>query len=361
MGVTKRVLFISGPGRESARYRCDHQREQLELTGTSCDVSYYGDVDPARLVDGYDCFVLYRIPWDRRLARFVDRARRSGRPVLADVDDLVFDPARAHLAQAVTRLHDRERRSYERAIAALRQTLVAVDGVVASTESLRREVSAVNHATAASYNAVSQEMVLQAEAAVESRRRRTPNDGITLAYLSGTPTHDRDFLKAADGVLWALKRYPNVRFLVAGFLVLDDRFSDLSDRVTRAEYRPWQRVPQLIADIDVNLAPLEPGNPFTDAKSCVKYLEAALLGVPTIASPTTDFRRVIADGANGLLADTADDWRQALQLVVESEERRTQIGREAWHDVRAHHTTSARARHTSAAFASLVPEGIFAA
>jgi len=43
----------------------------------------------------------------------------------------------------------------------------------------------------------------------------------------------------------------------AGFLALDARFEPFSDRVTRVEYLPWQRLPELLATVDVNLAPLD--------------------------------------------------------------------------------------------------------
>lgn len=41
----------------------------------------------------------------------------------------------------------------------------------------------------------------------------------------------------------------------------------------------------------INLAPLEANNDFTDYQSELKIFEAAAMGVPTIASPTTPFRR----------------------------------------------------------------------
>ena len=41
----------------------------------------------------------------------------------------------------------------------------------------------------------------------------------------------------------------------------------------------------LLRDLDVNLAPLEPGSRFNDAKSAIKWLEAALVGTPDHRQP----------------------------------------------------------------------------
>ena len=87
--------------------------------------------------------------------------------------------------------------------------------------------------------------------------------------------------------------------------------------------RPRRRA---IAETDINLAPLEPGNPFCEAKSELKFFEAAIVGVPTIASATEPFAAAIEDGVSGLLATDTQGWRRALDLLVTSEDRRRAIG-----------------------------------
>src|SRR5438270_307388 len=77
---------------------------------------------------------------------------------------------------------------------------------------------------------------------------------------------------------------------------------------------------------DINLAPLEPSNPFCEAKSELKFFEAAVVGVPTIASATEPFAAAIEDGVSGLLANDAEGWRRALDLLVSSKDRRRAIG-----------------------------------
>jgi glycosyltransferase involved in cell wall biosynthesis len=343
------VIFVSGPGRGARRYRCEHPCEALELAGVEADVAYSADVDLASLADRFRTIVLYRVPWDDDVARLLDRAR--GATVLTDVDDLVFDPATTPYLRALDALPPDEQRLHEETIAGIGRTLAAVDGVVVSTEPLAAAAAALNPRVVVVPNVVSAEMVRAGEAARAGADRRRPP---TIAYLSGTPTHDIDFLEAAPAVLDALERFAELRFLAVGHLGLDDRFDRFGDRVERLAAVPWQRLPSVLANVDVNLAPLERDNPFTEAKSCLKYLEAAVVGVPTVASPRADFRRVIRDGENGLLADHPEAWQRALRELLESRDLCERLGEAAREDVLERHTTTARSRGAYEAFSSLV-------
>ena len=64
------------------------------------------------------------------------------------------------------------------------------------------------------------------------------------------------------------------------------------------------------------------------------YTEAALVGVPTVASPTQAYAYAVHNGENGLLAATADEWRQALTLLIEQPDLRKQVGEAARRAVR---------------------------
>jgi glycosyltransferase involved in cell wall biosynthesis len=341
----KAVMFISLQPDNAMRYRCEHHAEALGYVGCTSDVGVYGHVSLGDVASRYACFVLHRIPYGPDVASFIASVRRQGKSVFFDTDDWIFDADVARHVPAYQEMDSHTQALYRRDLTRIQQTMRACDGVIVTTESLRTLALRHNSNVLVVPNAVSQLMIQGATAALEhtsSARRLARHDTVTIGYVSGTPTHSGDFLEAADAILWALEQYPEVVFTVVGLLNLDERFERFGPRVVRMALQPWQELPQIYTTIDINIAPLERENPFTDAKSCVKYLEAALCEVPTIASPRTDFRRVIVHSENGLLVETPDEWKAALRQLIESPQLRHEMGLSAAQRVRAEETTLAR-------------------
>ena len=341
--LTKRaVLILSGCPGDAKRYRADHQAEQASMLGMTCDALVVGEIPFGSILERYRCVILHRVAWDASVERLLADAKSAGIPVLFDTDDLVFDPDAIDHVAALEEMDDDEQHLYLSGLHRYRRTLANTDGVIVSTDRLAEEASVVNGVVGLAYNAVSAEMVDLADAARPTASRRSSS--VTIAYLSGTPTHNRDFAEAADALLRVLETQPQVRFVAVGHIDLDERFDRFAGQVDRVPLQPWRSLPSILAGVDVSLAPLERDNPFTDSKSCLKYIEAGLVGVPTIASPRRDFVRAIRNGFNGLIADSPDEWHSALERLVANPGERASIGARAAADVREHHTTAARAR-----------------
>jgi GT2 family glycosyltransferase len=126
-----------------------------------------------------------------------------------------------------------------------------------------------------------------------------------------------------------------------------DEFASIEARPAQIEWwpmMPLEKLPEAMSRFDINLAPLQAGNPFCEAKSELKHFEAALVEVPTVASPTGPMRRAIRDGETGFLATSPEDWYRALIALVDDAALRRRIGHAAYLDVLWPHGPERRAQ-----------------
>jgi len=343
--LRKAVLFVSGCPGDARRYRCDHQLERLLALGVTADTGLVGDVDLDAALVSYAVFVLHRVPYGPEVERFLRGAQRAGKPVLFDTDDWVFDLAAATYVAALADMSADDQALYREGLTRYRTTLSRCDGVLVSTEPLAERAAELVANVQVAGNVASREMVELSRLARTQRRlvaaRRATTGEVVLGYFSGTPTHKRDFAEAVPALVRVLDAHQHVRLLLVGHIATPDELRRFGGRIAHLPLVPWQQLPGIMADVDVNLAPLEPDNVFTECKSAIKYLEAALVGVPTIATPLPDFRRMIDSGRNGLLAASDAEWHAGLTRLVESAELRAEIGARALEDAELHHTTFA--------------------
>ena len=165
---------------------------------------------------------------------------------------------------------------------------------------------------------------------------------MTLGYFSGWPkAHESDLAVALPAVRRALDALPGARLRIVGHFERSALPVDLRERVEIAPFVPYERLFAEIARVDINLAPLV-DNPHRRAKSAVKFLEAALVGVPTVASNLEPYR-LIDHGRTGMLAANEEEWYAGIMALATDPLRRRAIGDAARRYVLEHETTSVRA------------------
>ncbi len=345
--VSKVALLLSGCPGDAKRYRCDHLAEQLESLGVSAETATLGEIDLPDALECFSIFVLHRVAYDRNVDWFLRKARERGALVLFDTDDWVFDPE-AYRFIDTKGMSERDQKLYRTGLERYRETIARSAGMTVSTEALFDLARGLQKEVRVLPNVVSAEMARLATSARAGTSFRRTGGGygstLTLGYLSGTPTHRKDFAVAEDAIEWALETYSSVRLLTVGHIDVSERFGRFGERFQHVPLMPWQRLADTLTRIDVNLAPLEPDNPFTASKSALKYFEASLVGVPTIASPTPDFRRAIDHGVTGWLAETPAEWKDGLRQLIEAPDLAREIGEKARDDVLSKHTTMAQAQ-----------------
>ncbi|MDJ1137937.1 hypothetical protein [Streptomyces iconiensis] len=86
---------------------------------------------------------------------------------------------------------------------------------------------------------------------------------------------------------------------------------------------PVEEWPRAVAELGIGIAPLA-DTKFNAAKSWLKPLEMSALGVPWVASPRAEYRRLHELGA-GLLADRSRTWHRELKRLRESAALRAEL------------------------------------
>lgn len=322
----ERVLFVVGIDGAPLRYRAHLPAEALALVGVRAEIRYYLHPDVAELADSADVVVVYRVPSTRQVLDLIGRLRRRGTPVLFDADDLIFDPVLVPELPAFARMAPDDAALYLLGVRRYRTTLEACDGFIASTEALATEATRLTGlATARFDNGVGRVLGRNSDRA---RRRPRKPGAVRIGYLSGTDTHADDWLAIQAVLVDALRRHRSVELWLGGLLPASPELERFGRRVKKLDWVHWARLPEVLRDLDVNLAPLTPGR-FSEAKSAIKWLEAALTATPTVASATGAFRDAIDHGRTGWLAHDAAEWAEGLDRLLADDESRVEMGRQA--------------------------------
>lgn len=333
-GVTKFhkfALIMSGCPGDAFRYRCEHQAEQLRFLGLTVDTAYFDQIDYQMALECYECYWLHRVPHTDAVEYFVRSAQEMGKPVIFDTDDLIFDEEKISYIRALKWMSQDEIDLYYDGVRRYHRTLSLCHVATVTTEPLREAMQRLlPHVQCfINPNALGDSQLMQAEEALKAHRSAEDRNAVRIGYLSGTRTHNVDFQECSKALVHVLETHSNVKLVLVGHLDVGEEFASFGDRVERVPLLPWQELPKVLCNIDINLAPLELDNPFTEAKSALKVFEAALIGVPTVASDVRAYRSAIQHGENGFLCKTEADWFRCLTRLVESADLRQQMGNRA--------------------------------
>lgn len=326
------ILFISGEDSFASRYRVEHLREQLLFKGIASKRITVAQMNKCGLAD-YNSVVLYRVADEARTKKLVKRAHKSGKTVYYDMDDYIFEYEKI---KGLSFLQGKDYREFEAYSKNIRKTMDLCDGYIVSTHTMKKAVN-INFQNKPIYinrNVASMSMLncsLRTEKPVK-------NEKVYLGYFSGTKTHNKDFESIKETLLEIMQENQNVCLLIGGQIELSEEFNLVKGQIERFDMIIWRKLPRLIAKADINLMPLE--NTFFHAcKSENKWMEAALVHVPTVASWNEELDRVINSGVDGYLCKTSQEWKETLQSLIGDEALRKRIAENAYDKVMKNYTT----------------------
>lgn len=327
------VLYVSGdPGSPSHEYRVQNYVDALAAVGVSAEFVPFGEFQKLHdAIHRASIVVFWRCPLRADLTPALHLCKLRRTPIVFDVDDYVFEPRIAvtkyidgirFLAPGVTE-------QYYWGIKAYRRLLLASDATTITTQYLADQVEQIGRIAHVLPNGLDKTYVSVAEGKViAGKSRKAASADVVIGYTPGSKTHQRDFAECADALAEVLIERPHVRLLIVGLLDLDEfpLFAKVESQIDVDPTLGRTHLRERLSEMDIHIAPVELGNPFTESKSELKYFEPAALGIPTIASATQPFQSAIEHGVTGYLARTRDEWKDALHRLVNDVEHRTDIG-----------------------------------
>lgn len=325
------------------RYRVDHQCEQLRFAGTKAikldewDMSL-GDLKKADC----DLLIIFRAPMTVRLNKAIEWARLNGKCILFDIDDLVVDECYTSEIQYVKNLSRAQRQRYDRGVALLKETMLCCDGILTSTTGMAHELKNYNEKIIVNRNVASSEMVYWSDMALAQKNE---HEEVRLGYFSGSITHNEDISLILPELVKVLDERKETTLSLVGQLDLPKELLPYRSRIISMPFVSWRELPFLLASVDINLAPLV-DTVFNRAKSENKWMEAALVKVPTIASSVGAFEEMIIDGQTGALCINPDEWYKTLIEYITDRSLRERVGKQARDYCLTHCTT----RQTASSF-----------
>jgi glycosyltransferase involved in cell wall biosynthesis len=161
------------------------------------------------------------------------------------------------------------------------------------------------------------------------RNSRKNNEEIQIVITSGTLSHKQILNEMIFPVLAnILGSHSKVKLLVIGHIDIGSELKKFGQRIQSIPFSDYSTYLDLLTTSDIALVPLEV-HPTTHGKSAIKWMEASLCGVTCICSPVRAYTDVISHGETGLIAETAEEWHQAIIQLMEDPSKMRRIAEKA--------------------------------
>src|SRR4030042_2194674 len=280
------ILFVTMGVGDSARYRTHNQAEELRLHGFKCSVTIQDNPFLPGYADKFKIFIFHRLVFTPKVAKLFKETKKLGKEIIFETDDLVFDPKYIQQTDHFQKMNTLERKQYEKGVGEEILEDQYVKTCVTSTSYLAKYLKSYGKKVLVSKNKLSLKDLEIAEKILRKVEPSARKNGLKIGYFAGTKGHDKNFATVEDALGRILERYGAVKLVLAGPLNLGDKFDKFQNQIERLPFSLREEHFKNIASVDINIIPLERDSPFCESKSELKFFEAGIFGIPSVAVDT---------------------------------------------------------------------------
>lgn len=322
------VLFISsGAVGDSWRFRVSNVAEELRLHGISASITVQENIWLDKYAKNFKVFIFHRVTEIKEIKKLVEEIKSLEKEIIFETDDLIFDYEYFKNHEFFKNLGENTKKFYED----LGKGEILADPYVktctTTTSFLADKLREFGKHVIVVPNRLSMKDLEIAKEIL--RNRKDLHDSVRIGYFSGTMSHDRDFATIHEVLVKIMEKYPIVELFLVGHIGFSDELNKFRSRISKIPHVPRKKHFENIANVDINIVPLEVGDPFCEAKSELKFFEAGILRIPTVAASVRTFCEAIEDGIDGFVANNQDEWFEKLEKLISDKDFREQMGSRA--------------------------------
>lgn len=212
----------------------------------------------------------------------------------------------------------------------LKKALSKVHGATTTTITLKDYIAQYNENVAIIPNAINP--TLFADVTDNTKGK----DEVRMVW-SGGSTHYSDLMEIKPSIAKLMDKYPNLHLYVVGTLFKGFVKGLPPERVHTS---PWLRADGhgfrlSCIDGDIGICPIN-DTPFNRNKSSVKFYEYSASGMATVAKGIPPYTDDIADGRNGFLYHSREEFEDKVSLLIDDPLKRAEIASESLRYVTTH-------------------------
>jgi glycosyltransferase involved in cell wall biosynthesis len=309
------------------KYLNGYKDDDIALDVTMYDISN----DSLSWVDigkQFDLVFLNYTVMDWQYAAMGSCVHGQGKKIIMDVDDAMW------YVQPDNVVHDQLKElngAYK-----LTCMLNDVDGVTTTNRYLRNIICDKTYKYPDKVKVIPNQIDLSLYSSTYSAKN---TNTITLLHY-GSTSHFEDLLddEFVKGIDKLFSDYPNVKIKTIGSFISKLKYKwgvryehDFGD----VDIYKWvkEKFSLFMEEADIVVVPLR-DNTYNRSKSDIKFLETASAMKPGVFSNVRPYADTIEHGKTGYLAHTADDWYNCLKELIDSREKRFEIGTNAYNYVK---------------------------
>lgn len=311
MGKTKRILFITHKTSGApARYRVQALSSGISDLGINVAVTHPELPDLLEELNNSSHVILFRLWATEHLIESLAVAQANNPDLIVGFD--VDDPLWVKFDVQT----DEEKRNTE----AMQTLMRGCDFMLGSTRELA--LRGGQFADMPGFHTPNSVHPQSLQASQRARRLpRIPGGGQRIAFQSGSGTHSEHWEVAEKAVLHYLENNPKSSLFMFGIAPWTENLDKFRKQVVQIPLMDWLDLPYWINQMDLVVSPVGGVEWGANTKSAIKWLEAALVRTPTVASSTEPFRAAITDGVTGFLCDK-DGWDGAIERALNTKSLR---------------------------------------